>query len=189
VVPDGAGAATLPVARRYKIGHDHFWKRALTVLAYWIVPVTMFFFWLRFLPGRIFGETLLHVFSHNTVRGDSDQCSLCGVTSAAAGDIRLPKSKNIVRMILGTTRAALACGLILFLFSLGVNRGLPFDHGTSGGESPADVRRWASMVFQSVGYRPYADVTEAALVTPPPRGEAWTDETVEGNRRREAESE
>jgi len=24
VVPDGAGAATLPVARRYKIGHDHF---------------------------------------------------------------------------------------------------------------------------------------------------------------------
>src|SRR5260370_34723982 len=36
------------------------------------------------------------------------------------------------------------------------------------------------MVFQSVGYRPYADVTEAALSTPPPRGEAWTDETVEG---------
>jgi len=31
-----------------------------------------------------------------------------------------------------------------------------------------------------VGYRPYADVTEAALSTPPPRGEAWTDETVEG---------
>src|SRR5271168_880930 len=83
-------------------------------------------------------------------------------------------------MILGTTRAALATGLILFLFSLGVNKGLPFDRGTSAGESPSDVKRWASMVFQSVGYRPYADVTEASLSTPPPQGEAWTDETVQG---------
>jgi len=32
------------------------------------------------------------------------------------------------------------------------------------------------MVCQSVGYRPYAEVTEAALSTPPPQGEAWTEE-------------
>jgi len=35
------------------------------------------------------------------------------------------------------------------------------------------------MVFQSVGYRPYADLTEATLSTPPPAGQVWTDETVE----------
>jgi len=79
-------------------------------------------------------------------------------------NIRLPKSKNILRMILGTTRAALATAFILFLFSLGVNRGLPFDRSTGRGESPADVRRWAAMVFQSVGYRPYAIWTEATLL-------------------------
>src|SRR5438445_1153714 len=151
-----------------------------TVLAYWIVPATMLFFWLRYLPRQDFRGTLLHVFLITLSVATATSVPFVVSRVLRPGDIRLPKSKNIIRMILGTTRAALACGLILFLFSLGVNRGLPFDHGTSGGESPADVRRWASMVFQSVGYRPYADVTEAALSTPPRRGEAWTDETVEG---------
>src|SRR5260370_33936310 len=63
--------------------------------------------------------------------------------------------------------------------SLGVNRGLPSDRAAAE-ESRSDPRRWAAMVFQSVGYRPYADLTEATLSTPPPAGEAWTDETVEG---------
>src|SRR6266446_1157205 len=151
-----------------------------TVLAYWIVPATMFFFWLRYLPRQDFRGTLLHVFLITLSVATATSVPFVVSRVLRPGDIRLPKSKNIIRMILGTTRAAFACGFILFLFSLGVNRGLPFDHGTSAGESPADVRRWASMVFQSVGYRPYADVTEAALSTPPPRGTEWTDETVEG---------
>src|SRR5467141_3423806 len=33
-----------------------------TVLAYWIVPATLFFFWLRYLPRQDFRGTLLHVF-------------------------------------------------------------------------------------------------------------------------------
>ncbi len=151
-----------------------------TVLAYWIVPATMLFFWVRYLPKQDFRGTLLHVLVITLSVATATSVPFVVSRVLRPGDIRLPKSKNIIRMILGTTRAALATGCILFLFSLGVNRGLPFDHGTSPGESPADVKRWASMVFQSVGYRPYADVTEAALSTPPPQGEAWTQETVEG---------
>lgn len=151
-----------------------------TVLAYWIVPVTMFFFWVRYLPKQDFRGTLLHVLVITLSVATATCVPFVVSRVLRPGDIRLPKSKNIIRMILGTTRAALATGCILFLFSFGVNRGLPFDHGTSAGESPADVKRWASMVFQSVGYRPYADVTEASLSTPPPQGEAWTQETVEG---------
>jgi uncharacterized protein YjbI with pentapeptide repeats len=150
-----------------------------TVLAYWIVPVTMFFFWLRYLTRQDFRGTLLHVFLM-TVSVATATCVPFVVSRVLRpGDIRLPKSKNIVRMILGTTRAALATGCILFVISLGVNRGLPSDHNAAAEESPADPRRWASMVFQSVGYRPYADLTEATLSTPPPRGTVWTDETVE----------
>jgi uncharacterized protein YjbI with pentapeptide repeats len=151
-----------------------------TVLAYWIVPVTMFFFWVRYLPKQDFRGTLLHVLLITLSVATATCVPFVVSRVLRPGDIRLPRSKNIMRMILGTTRAALATGCILFLFSLGVNRGLPFDHGTSAGESPADVKRWASMVFQSVGYRPYAEVTEASLSTPPPQGEAWTQETVEG---------
>jgi uncharacterized protein YjbI with pentapeptide repeats len=151
-----------------------------TVLAYWIVPVTLFFFWLRYLPRQDFRGTLLHVFLMTLSVATATCVPFVVSRVLRPGDIRLPKSKNILRMVLGTTRAALATGCILFLFSLGVNRGLPFDRTTATEESPADVRRWAAMVFQSVGFRPYADLTEATLSTPPPRGTVWNDETVEG---------
>src|SRR5881296_581920 len=151
-----------------------------TVLAYWIVPVTLFFFWLRYLPRQDFRGTLLHVFLMTLSVATATCVPFVVSRVLRPGDIRIPKSKNVVRMILGTTRAALATGCILFIISLGVNRGLPADRAAAVGESPSDPRRWAAMVFQSVGYRPYADLTEAALSTPPPRGAVWDDETVEG---------
>src|SRR6267143_7305374 len=123
-----------------------------TVLAYWIVPVTMFFFWLRYLTRQDFRGTLLHVFLLTVSVTTATSVPFVVSRVLRPGDIRLPKSKNIIRMILGTTRAAPVTGCILFLFSLGVNRGLPFDRSASSEESPADVRRWAAMVFQSVGY-------------------------------------
>src|SRR5438034_956267 len=150
-----------------------------TVLAYWIVPVTLFFFWLRYLPRQDFRGTLLHVFLMTLSVATATCVPFVVSRVLRPGDIRIPKSKNVVRMILGTTRAALATGCILFIISLGVNRGLPADRAAAVGESPSDPRRWAAMVFQSVGYRPYADLTEAALSTPPPAGETWTDETVQ----------
>ena len=151
-----------------------------TVLAYWIVPVTMFFFWLRYLTRQDFRGTLLHVFLITLSVATATCVPFVVSRVLRPGDIRLPKSKNILRMILGTTRAAFAVGFILFVISLGVNRGLPADRAAAAGESPSDPRRWAAMVFQSVGYRPYADLTEASLSTPPPPGTEWTDETVEG---------
>ena len=150
-----------------------------TVLAYWIVPATLFFFWVRYLPRQDFRGTLLHVLLMTLSVATATCLPFVVSRVLRPGDIRLPKSTNIIRMIMGTTRAALVTGCILFIFSLGVNRGLPFDRGTTAEDSPGDVRRWASMVFQSVGYRPYADLTEATLSTPPPRGTVWTDETVE----------
>jgi uncharacterized protein YjbI with pentapeptide repeats len=149
-----------------------------TVLAYWIVPATMFFFWLRYLTRQDFRGTLLHVFLMTVAVATATSVPFVVSRVLRPGDIRLPKSKNILRMILRTTRAALAIGCILFAISLGVNRGLPSDRAGAAQGSPADPRRWAATVFQSVGYRPYADLTEASLSTPLPRGTAWTDENV-----------
>jgi uncharacterized protein YjbI with pentapeptide repeats len=150
-----------------------------TALAYWIVPATMFFFWLRYLTRQDFRGTLLHVALMTISVAMATSVPFVVSRVLRPGDIRMPKSKNVLLMILGTTRAALATGCILFVISLGVNRGLPSDHKAAASESPADPRRWAAMVFQSVGYRPYADLTEATLSTPLPRGTAWTDENVE----------
>src|SRR6266581_1928104 len=125
------------------------------VLAYWIVPVTLFFFWLRYLTRQDFRGTLLHVFLVTAAVATATSVPFIVSRVLRPGDIRLPKSKNVLRMIFGTTRAALAVGCILFVISLGVNRGLPSDR-TATKVSPADPRRWAATVFQSVGYRPYA---------------------------------
>ncbi len=148
-----------------------------TVLAYWIVPVTLFFFWVRYLTRQDFRGTLLHVLLVTVAVATATSVPFIVSRVLRPGDIRLPKNKNVLRMILGTTRAALAVGLVLFVISVGVNRGLPGDRAAVTA-SPADPRRWAATVFQSVGYRPYADLTEASLSTPLPRGTAWTEENV-----------
>ena len=148
-----------------------------TLLAYWIVPATLFFFWLRYLTRQDFRGTLLHVFLMTIAVATATSVPFVVSRVLRPGDIRLPKSKNILRMILGTTRAALAVGCILFVISLGVNRGLPSDR-TATKVSPADPRRWAATVFQSVGYRPYAVLTEASLSTSLPKGTPWTDENI-----------
>jgi len=148
-----------------------------TVLAYWIVPATLFFFWLRYLTRQDFRGTLLHVFLVTLAVAMATSVPFVVSRVLRPGDIRLPKSKNVLRMIVGTMRAALAVGCILLVISVGVNRGLPSDR-TGVAVSPADPRRWAATIFQSVGYRPYADLTEASLSTPLPKGTPWTDENL-----------
>ena len=148
-----------------------------TLLAYWIVPATLFFFWLRYLTRQDFRGTLLHVFLVTLAVATATSVPFVVSRVLRPGDIRAPKSKNVLRMILGTTRAALAVGCILLVISVGVNRGLPSDRAGVA-ISAADPRRWAATVFQSVGYRPYADLTEASLSTPLPKGTPWTDENL-----------
>jgi len=149
-----------------------------TVLAYWFVPATLFFFWLRYLTRQDFRGTLLHVFLVTLAVATATSVPFVVSRVLRPGDIRVPKSKNVVRMILGTTRAALAVGCILLTISVGVNRGLPSDKTGNVAASAADPRRWAATAFQSVGYRPYADLTEASLSTPLPKGTPWTEENV-----------
>jgi uncharacterized protein YjbI with pentapeptide repeats len=151
-----------------------------TVLAYWIVPATLFLFWVRYLARQDFRGTLLHVVLITASVASATCLPFVVSRVLRPGDLRLPKSKNILRLVLQTLRSALAVGCILFLFSIGVNRGQPYDRSTGADDSPGDVRRWGSMVFQSIGYRPYADLTEATLSSAPPRGTSWTEETVEG---------
>src|SRR5437764_14171299 len=119
-----------------------------TVLAYWIVPVTLFFFWLRYLTRQDFRGTLLHVFLVNAAVATATCVPFVVSRVLRPGDIRLPKSRNILRMLLGTTRAALAVGCILFVSSLGVNRGLPSDKTSTVAVSAVDRRRWARSVLQ-----------------------------------------
>jgi uncharacterized protein YjbI with pentapeptide repeats len=93
------------------------------------------------------------------------------------GDLLRHKTKNLWRLSLATARVALLTGLALLIFSLGVNRGLPSDSNIASQHSRASILRWASDAMQSIGYRPYAELTEAMLSGPPPHGN-WSEEAL-----------
>ena len=147
------------------------------VLGYWIVPATLVLFWMRYLVRQDFRGTLLQVLLITISVAASTGLPAIVSRVLRPGEIRLPQSKNLFRLALLTTRAALITGGFLLLVSLGVNKGLPADMDIAPEHSSAHIGRWASQMFQSVGYRPYADLTEAVISTPPVAGN-WTEETI-----------
>lgn len=146
-------------------------------LGYWVVPATLLLFWVRYLVRQDFRGTLLQVvlitISVAAATGLPDIVSRV----LRPGEIRIPKTKNLFRLGLLTMRAALITGGFLLVISLGVNKGLPGDADVAPEHSSASMLRWASQMFQSVGYRPYADLTEAVISTPPATGN-WTEEAI-----------
>jgi uncharacterized protein YjbI with pentapeptide repeats len=161
-------------------GRSPFWVLetvVATALAYWVVPATLFLFWLRYLVRQDFRGTLLHAFLLTL----SVAAATCVPTIVARvlqpGDLLRHRSKNLWRVSLATARVALLTGCALLIFSLGVNRGLPSDSNIATEHSTASALRWVSEAMQSIGYRPYAELTEAALSGPPPHGN-WSEEGV-----------
>lgn len=161
-------------------GRSPFWVLetvVATALAYWVVPATLFLFWLRYLVRQDFRGTLLHAFLLTL----SVAAATCVPTIVARvlqpGDLLRHKSKNLWRLSFTTARVALVTGCALLIFSLGVTRGLPSDRNAAPQYSPASLLRWAAEAMQSIGYRPYADLTEATLSGPPPHGN-WSPEAV-----------
>ncbi|HXM92955.1 MAG TPA: pentapeptide repeat-containing protein [Candidatus Dormibacteraeota bacterium] len=145
------------------------------VLGYWVVPATLFFYWLRYLVRQDFRGTLLHVLLITISVAAATSLPIIVSLVLRPESTKAPKPSNVIRAVFMATRAALAIGCLLFLFSLGVNRGLPADHDIAPERSSIGISRWAAQVFQSVGYRPYADITEAALSSPPA---IWMEESL-----------
>jgi uncharacterized protein YjbI with pentapeptide repeats len=147
-----------------------------TALAYWVVPATLFIFWLRYLVRQDLHGTILQVFLF-TVSVAAALCLPAIVTRVLGpGEIQFPKMNNLARLVLLTTRAAMITGGVVLALSLGVVLGLPADADVAPEYSRANIRRLPARVFQSMGYRPYADITEAALSTAP-KGK-WNEESA-----------
>jgi uncharacterized protein YjbI with pentapeptide repeats len=161
-------------------GRSPFWVLetiVATALAYWIVPATLFLFWLRYLVRQDFRGTLLHAFLLTLSVGAATCVPTIVARVLQPGDLLRQKSKNLLRLSFVTARAALFTGLALLIFSLGVNRGLPSDSNIATQHSQSSILRWAAEALQSIGYRPYAELTEAMLSGPPPRGN-WSEEML-----------
>ncbi|HYA63935.1 MAG TPA: pentapeptide repeat-containing protein, partial [Candidatus Sulfotelmatobacter sp.] len=135
------------------------------VLAYWTVPTTLFFFWLRYLVLQDYRGTLLHVFLFTVA-----SAAACGMPRIVKrvlrpGDWTEESTPQFLQDVLKALRVPVVAGAALFLLSLGVIRGLPADPRLRPEVGKGDPRRWAATIFQAVGYRPYADVTDERIST------------------------
>jgi uncharacterized protein YjbI with pentapeptide repeats len=137
-----------------------------TLLAYWAVPATIALLWIRYLVRQDLRGTSLHVLFF--ALSVSVATGLPSVVSRVirTGELRRPTTRSMARLAFLTLRAPIICGLIALFLSFGVIRGVPADSDATRRYFSASPRRWAAEVFSLVGYRPYANLTEATLVSP-----------------------
>lgn len=144
-------------------------KSISMLLAYWLIPTTLLAYWGRYLTAQEMHGTALHVL-------------LCTVATAAAiyastkvgrpqqvwvfEQSRLKRWLLSIRILNPSTATAGLC-LALLILSIGTIAGVPHDTSRAPQFAAADVRRWIPTAFWSVGYDPYADITEATISTRP----------------------
>lgn len=149
------------------------------LLAYWIVPATLLFFWVRYLVRQDLRGTLLQVVL--VMAGVAVATCLPSIVSRVLrqGELHHAKTKGAIRIAFSALRSAVAVGLLLALLSYGVIRGMPSDRSIAPEIPSTDFRRWASQALQMVGCRPYADLAEVALSPVPPRGNLSEEDLAE----------
>ena len=140
-------------------------SRLARLLAYWAVPATVFLFWLRYLVMQDYRGTLLQVFLLTVVAAAGFAMPRVVARVLRPADWTDESTPQFLRDVAGAFRVPVAVGLVVFLMSLGVIRGLPADANARPEIGRGDPRRWAATAFQALGYRPYADVTEESIST------------------------
>jgi uncharacterized protein YjbI with pentapeptide repeats len=154
-------------------------KSVSAFLAYWIVPAVLILFWGRYL-------TLQEI--HGTILQEALVMAAVGVAIYATTKIGRPQERWVVS---GQTKATFAeklrqinpVTLLIILFvgmtflSIGTITGVPHGKDRAPQFSSASIRRWAPAVLSSVGYDPYADLTEATVSARPANWRADATET------------
>lgn len=165
---------------------SHFWwinrehsstrwvERALSILlAYWAVPFTLTLFWARYLTVQDGKGTLLQT----VLVAVSAGVALHATTRTGRKQELWALSRKWTDRLAGRVRevspaiSASVLGVVLLLLSIGTLVGVPHTQSRAPQYGAASIRRWAADVFWTIGFDPYADLTEATLSQKPP---GWT---------------
>jgi uncharacterized protein YjbI with pentapeptide repeats len=148
-------------------------KGVAMLLAYWLAPLTLVLFWGRYLTRQEMHGTVLHELLVVVATG------VAIVSSTKIGRLQERwvvegRAKwNLFAKIKTASPKYVTAAIFLALafLSLGTIRGAPHDTTRAPQFIAADIRRWAPTVFWSIGYDPYADLTEAQISSKPAN---WT---------------
>lgn len=155
-------------------------KFAVNLLTYWTLPITLLFFWGRYLTRQDLRDSILHValvvialllalyFKGRVGRNLGRQDNRARYFDYAQTDERRLRPSTV----------ALSTGCLLALLSLGAIYGLPYAHNRAPEIDPFDPRRWAAHFLWALGYDPFADLTRSELSRRPP-GWSGGDESLD----------
>ncbi len=145
-------------------------ERAVALLlAYWVVPATLVLFWARYLTLQDLHGTMLHEVLVVIATG----VALYSTMKIGRPQERWSLDTKHKRQWISKLREvnplsiAIAFGFVLTFLAVGTIKGAPHDKLRAPQFGESDIRRWAPTVFWSLGFDPYADLTEASLSTRP----------------------
>jgi uncharacterized protein YjbI with pentapeptide repeats len=143
------------------------------LLLYWVTPVTTLLFWSRYLTLQDLRGTTLHVslivaavaaaMNFPRMVGKA-----FGADSPSAANSEKPTRQKAALL---RNVPPLGTGLILFLLSIGIILGAPHSYGRTGESGNSGIATWAADALWTVGYNPYAQLTETDVSTKP---SAWS---------------
>jgi uncharacterized protein YjbI with pentapeptide repeats len=141
------------------------------LLAYWVAPLTLLLFWARYLTLQDAHGTALHLCLVVVASG----VALYSTTKVGRPAERWATDGKrnwqwVARLRdVNPVKVAVAFGVLLLYLTVGTIQGVPHEKNRAPQFSAASVRRWAPSVFWSLGYDPYADLTEAFISKRPPK--------------------
>jgi uncharacterized protein YjbI with pentapeptide repeats len=156
-------------------------KSISVLLAYWMVPLVLLFFWARYLTlqemhGTILQEALILI--------GVAAALYCTTSTGRPGERWVEQGKPespVVARLKGLKPATVLIALfaILSFFSIGTIAGVPHSQLRAPQYAPASIRRWAPSLLWLVGYDPYAELTEASISLRPPNWSGTDDQISE----------
>jgi uncharacterized protein YjbI with pentapeptide repeats len=147
--------------------------------AYWVVPAMLFLFWARYLTLQEMHGTFLHELLASVAAGVALHATFKVGRPQEKWALQQTFASRISERLRGSRPPVLVAILfaITTFISVGTVYGVPHDRSRAPQYGAANIRRWAPSVLWSVGFDPYADLTEAQISTPP-AGWDWSNDTV-----------
>jgi uncharacterized protein YjbI with pentapeptide repeats len=182
IFPDGRSLDTcLPWFARWSARRYSKWLRSTRspldfleagiamLLLYWVAPATILLFWGRYLTLEdLRGTTAQVLLVAGAITAAMNFPRMVG-KAFGADSLRPANAKKSSgrRTAMLQMAAPLGIGLILFLLSFGTIQGAPHGFGRTAESGNSGIKTWAADALWTVGYNPYAQLTEADVSTKP----------------------
>jgi uncharacterized protein YjbI with pentapeptide repeats len=182
IFPDGQSLdKCMPWFARWNVRRHFIWLRntrsplefleagIAKLLLYWVTPATTLLFWGRYLTLEDMRGSSLHVFLLvGAITAAINFPKMAGKAFApdSLRSLNLTKSSRHRAALHGSV-APLGIGILLFLLSIGTVMGTPHGYGRTTESSHPGIKTWAADALWTIGYDPYAQLTETDVSTKP----------------------